>query len=72
MIALPGIGRTTAGAILSLSFDLSFPILDGNVKRVLSRVFKIHAESPSQLISKLWNRAETLMPKNNARKYNAE
>ncbi len=37
--ALPGIGRSTAGAILSLAYDLPFPILDGNVKRVLARYF---------------------------------
>ena len=35
--ALPGVGRSTAGAILSLSLGLHFPILDGNVKRVLAR-----------------------------------
>ena len=70
LIALPGIGRTTAGAILSLSFDLSYPILDGNVKRVLSRVFKICADTPSHFMTKLWKRAETLMPQKNARKHN--
>lgn len=37
LIALPGIGRSTAGAILAQAFDLRFAILDGNVKRVLSR-----------------------------------
>ena len=35
--ALPGIGRSTAGAILALAFDQRHPILDGNVKRVLAR-----------------------------------
>ena len=38
---LPGIGRSTAGAILSLSRGLYFPILDGNVKRVLVRCFEV-------------------------------
>lgn len=70
LMALPGIGRTTAGAILSLSFDLSYPILDGNVKRVLSRIFRISADKPSQLMSKLWTKAEKLVPKENASKYN--
>lgn len=37
LCALPGIGRSTAGAILALSHDRSLPILDGNVKRVLAR-----------------------------------
>lgn len=37
LTALPGIGRSTAGAILSIAFNKSYPILDGNVKRVLTR-----------------------------------
>ena len=37
IVNLPGIGRSTAGAILSLSYEKCFPILDGNVKRVLTR-----------------------------------
>ena len=41
VIALPGIGRSTAGAILSISTQQHYPILDGNVKRVLSRYFAV-------------------------------
>ena len=37
LVALPGIGLSTAGAILSIAFKKSHPILDGNVKRVLTR-----------------------------------
>lgn len=70
LMALPGIGRTTAGAILSLSLDLSYPILDGNVKRVMSRVFALSADKPSQLMKILWSKVESIMPTNNARKYN--
>src|SRR5690606_24298814 len=39
--ALPGIGRSTAGAILALSYAMRHPILDGNVKRVLARYFGV-------------------------------
>ena len=39
IISLPGIGRSTAGAILSIAFKKPYPILDGNVKRVISRFF---------------------------------
>lgn len=39
LLALPGIGRYTAGAIASIAFSLAEPILDGNVRRVLSRLF---------------------------------
>ena len=41
LVTLPGIGRSTAGAIRSIGYGLKAPILDGNVKRVLSRYFKI-------------------------------
>jgi len=41
LMALPGIGRSTAGAILALSHGLRHPILDGNVKRVLARLYAV-------------------------------
>ena len=41
VVALPGIGRSTAGAILAFAFDQRHPILDGNVKRVLARLHAI-------------------------------
>ena len=37
LVALPGIGRSTAGAILALALGRRYPILDGNAKRVLAR-----------------------------------
>ena len=70
LLELPGIGRTTAGAILSLASDLPYPILDGNVKRVMSRVFTIRHEKTSQLNAKLWMLASDLMPQKNCREYN--
>ena len=39
LITLPGIGRSTAGAILSIAYQKPFPILDANVKRVIARLF---------------------------------
>ncbi len=44
LMALPGIGRSTAGAILALAHGQRHPILDGNVKRVLARVFLVREE----------------------------
>ena len=41
LLSLPGIGRYTAGAILSIAFNKEAPILDGNVRRILSRLFAI-------------------------------
>lgn len=71
LLSLPGIGRYTAGAILSIAFNLPYPILDGNVIRVLSRVFAIR-DSLIQKKSKekLWQLAEELIPENYAREFN--
>jgi A/G-specific adenine glycosylase len=61
--ALPGIGRSTAGAILALSRGQRHPILDGNVKRVLARVFGIAGDPGSApVLAALWSQAETCTP----------
>ena len=64
VLALPGIGRYTAGAICSIAFNQPTPILDGNVMRVLTRVFGI-AENPKDKAAnqKLWALAEELVVK---------
>jgi A/G-specific adenine glycosylase len=63
VMALPGIGRSTAGAILALSRGQRQPILDGNVKRVLARVFGIAGDpSSAAVIVTLWARAEACTP----------
>ena len=61
--SLPGIGRSTAGAILSLAFEQRQPILDGNAKRVLAR----HAAIPgwpgkSEVATQLWTLADMRTP----------
>ena len=63
LMALPGIGRSTAGAILALSRDQRHPILDGNAKRVLARAFLVEEapDSPAGL-KKLWALAEAATP----------
>jgi A/G-specific adenine glycosylase len=63
LIALSGIGQSTAGAILSIAFHKSHPILDGNVKRVLAR-FKgiVGWTGDSQVIKQLWNISAELTP----------
>ena len=61
--ALPGIGRSTAGAILALSQNLRHPILDGNVKRVLARHRGVAGWPGTTAVSKvLWSWAEQLTP----------
>ncbi len=61
---LSGIGRYTAGAIASIVFKEPVPVLDGNVKRVLSRLFRIKengATAKSEAV--LWDWADRLVPK---------
>jgi A/G-specific adenine glycosylase len=62
VLALPGIGRYTAGAICSIAFNQPTPILDGNVIRVLTRIFGI-GENPREkkTNSRLWQLAEELV-----------
>jgi A/G-specific adenine glycosylase len=62
VLALPGIGRYTAGAICSIAFNQPTPILDGNVIRVLTRVFGI-GENPREkkTNAQLWQLAEVLV-----------
>lgn len=62
IVALPGIGRSTASAILSIAFGQNYAILDGNVKRVLSRYDAVETwPGEKQTEQALWKRAQTLM-----------
>ena len=70
IITLPGIGRSTAGAILSLSHSKRFPILDGNVKRVLTRYHGIKGwPGKKKVENKLWEIAELHTPKKSIKQY---
>lgn len=63
MQALPGIGRSTAGAILALARAQRHPILDGNVKRVLARYFAVHGYPGEAAVERqLWAYAEQCTP----------
>ncbi len=63
LAALPGIGRSTAGAILAQAHGLRFPILDGNVKRVLARYHGIHGHPGESAVEKqLWQHADAHTP----------
>lgn len=59
---LPGVGRYTAGAIASIAFGLATPAVDGNVKRVLTRLLGLDAapESPAAL-EQIWSAAAALV-----------
>lgn len=67
---LPGIGRSTAGAIISISMGIRAPILDGNVKRVLTRFFAIEGwPGKTQIQKQLWQLADQLTPNHSHREY---
>src|SRR5439155_3428552 len=60
---LPGVGRYTRGAVLSIAFGLSLPALDGNVARVLSRLWAVPHSARDRRGSKaLWELATALVP----------
>jgi len=70
VLALPGIGRSTAGAILAFSQKQRHPILDGNVKRVLARFYQVEGwYGKKEVETKLWAFAEANTPEQNVDVY---
>lgn len=69
VLALPGIGRTTAGGILSSAFNQPWAILDGNVKRVLARLVALD-RPPARAMDRLWALSEFLLDPVNPRDFN--
>ncbi|MCW8887670.1 MAG: A/G-specific adenine glycosylase, partial [Gammaproteobacteria bacterium] len=64
LMALPGIGRSTAGAIMAQAFKMPYPILDGNVRRVLCRHQGVEGWPGEGVVQKrLWIIAEAFTPK---------
>jgi len=71
LLSLPGIGRSTAGAILSFAYNREAPILDGNVKRVLCRLFAISGNPVrGETEGLLWKISESLIPKGHSNPFN--
>jgi len=71
LVSLPGIGRSTAGAILSLGSGLPAPILDGNVKRVLSRYRCVDGWYGQTAVERqLWELTTALTPVKNTGRFN--
>ncbi len=70
LTALPGIGRSTAGAILAQAHGLRFAILDGNVKRVLTRYHGIHGYPGTSAVERvLWELAWQHTPRERVADY---
>lgn len=69
--ALPGVGRSTAGAILSLSLGQHYPILDGNVKRVLARCYAVDGWPGKKEVEKrLWDLSTRVTPARGVERFN--
>ncbi|MGD0918201.1 MAG: A/G-specific adenine glycosylase [Thermodesulfobacteriota bacterium] len=71
LLSLPGIGRSTAGAILSFAHNKEAAILDGNAKRVLSRLFAVSGNPMRGKIEAfLWHISESLIPEGESNPFN--
>ena len=69
--SLPGIGRSTAGSILASAWNISAPILDANVRRVLARFHGVNGPAATKVTERqLWELTESHTPKHNSRSYN--
>ncbi len=71
LLRLPGIGPYSAGAIASIAFNQEVPLVDGNVVRVITRLFGLHGDpSRAPLKSRIWELAAQLIVKGHARDFN--
>ncbi len=69
--ALPGVGRYTAGAVLSQAFDRRLPILEANTQRVLARLLGLRGDVRSTAVRRtLWQAAEALLPRREVGHFN--
>jgi len=70
-LSLPGVGRYTAGAVLSIAFGKRVPVVDGNVARVFSRLFQIRGDlRKAETVRQLWNLAESILPTDSVGEFN--
>lgn len=68
---LPGVGRSTAGAILSLSLNQRYPILDGNVKRVIARCYAVEGwPGKKEVENRLWELSDEVTPAQGVAQFN--
>jgi A/G-specific adenine glycosylase len=67
VLALPGVGRYTAGAICSIAFNQPYPIVDGNIRRVLTRLNAIRKHMPE---SYFWNIMSSWVPQKDPASFN--
>lgn len=71
LIQLPGIGRYTAGAVASIAFNKKAPLVDGNVIRILTRLFAISENiADKKTVDFLWELAEKILPEKSVGDFN--
>lgn len=71
LLELPGIGRYTAGAIMSLAFNRDYAVVDANIERLFARIFNITSPIKDKLNSNtVWQKAQELIPAGKARLFN--
>lgn len=71
LISLPGIGKYTAGAIMSLAFNQDYPIVDANVARLFSRLFDLDKPvKEKETLQFIWHKAQELIPSGKTRFFN--
>ncbi|MBI4536301.1 MAG: A/G-specific adenine glycosylase [Ignavibacteriae bacterium] len=71
LVALPGIGKYTANALLSSVFGKDVPVVDVNVRRLLSRLFwKMRSTAETRSEGEIWQLATALLPKGRAYRWN--
>ena len=71
VLGLPGIGRYTAGAIMSFAFNGNYPAVDGNVERVVARLFDLDSPIKEKKTQNfIWKTAGDLIPSGGARRFN--
>lgn len=71
LLLLPGIGKYTAGAILSIAFNKEIPIVDANIERIFARLFNLDKPvKEKDMQTFIWHKARELLPHGRAREFN--
>ena len=71
LLQLPGIGKYTAGAIMSIAYNKEYPIVDANIERVFARLFNLEKPVKNKITHAfIWQKANALIPKGKAREFN--
>ena len=71
LLKLPGIGRYTAGAIMSIAFNIAYPLVDANIERVFARLFNLAKPvKDKKTHTFIWEKAADMLPRDKAREFN--